>query len=975
MTESNHIMHGFELIREEAVMEINSVAMLYRHVKTGAELLSLVNDDDNKAFAITFATPPADSTGLPHILEHSVLCGSRKYPTKEPFVDLLKGSLATFINAMTFSDKTMYPVASQNLKDFYNLVDVYLDAVFFPRITPEVLMQEGWHFEIETPDEPLAYSGVVFNEMKGAYSSADDALDNALHSSLYPDTIYGLDSGGDPAAIPDLTFEAFKKYHETYYHPSNARIFFSGDDDPIERLRLLDEYLSQFDAIDVNAEIALQPRFDAPRYSEHYYASGDSDDAKSYITVSWLLPETGDMELTLGLDILSHILLGTQASPLKKALLESGLGEETAGGGFEDSMRQMSFSTGMRGVEAENVRQVEELILQTLQGLVDNGIDLGQIEASLNTAEFQLREFNTGGFPRGLVNCLRAFSTWLYGGDPIAPLAFEAPLQAIKEKIANGERYFEGLIDDLLLKNNHRSTVALYPDPELEHKRNEAERARLDAIKASMTTEEIEEAIANTLKLREIQNTPDTPEALATLPKLAISDIDPKVRSIPLEHVNIGGVPTLYHDLPTNSIAYVDIGFNLNTLSADYLPYLPIFTRSLLQMGTTKEDYVSLIQRIGRRTGGLRVSTVIDEKRHSNEFISYLFFRGKSTIPQVGDLLEIVQDVLQHVNFDDEARFMQLVLSEKSYLEASLIPAGHRVVVERLSSQFSEAGLLREHTGGVGYLLFLRDLIGKIEDNWDSVKDTLNQMRQQLFNRAHMLLNVTTEGGDWRETVQMALADFVDAVPFDRTDKQTWHIKPKKANEGLTLPAQVNYVGKGVNLYKLGYHYHGSAQVAISYLNLSYLWNQIRVQGGAYGAGLSFNLHSGVAAYYSYRDPNVAETLKVYDEAGEYLRNVDISPEELTKILIGTVGDVDRFMMPDAKGFTSMMRYLINYTDEERQKVRDEMLSTTVEHIRQFADALDLLAKQGSVVVLGSSQSIEGAAAQLPANLDIIKVL
>lgn len=969
------IIHGFELVREETVAEINSVAKLYRHVKTGAELLSLVNDDDNKAFAITFATPPHDATGLPHIMEHSVLCGSRKYPTKEPFVDLLKGSLATFINAMTFADKTMYPVASQNLKDFYNLVDVYLDAVFFPRITPEVLMQEGWHFEIESPDEPLEYSGVVFNEMKGAYSSADDALDNAVHASLFPDTLYGLDAGGDPAVIPDLTFEAFKQYHDTYYHPSNARIFFSGDDDPTERLRLLDEYLSQFEAIEVDSSIPLQPKFDTPRYSEHYYASGDSDDAKSYLTVSWMLPETDDMELMLGLEILSHVLLGTQAAPLKKALLESGLGEETAGGGSDDSSRQITFTTGMRGVEAENVKQVETLILDTLQALVDNGIDIGQIEASMNTTEFALREFNTGGFPRGLVNCLRAFSTWLYDGDPIAPLAFEVPLKAIKDKIASGERYFENLIDRFLLKNTHRSTVALYPDPDLEEKRAEAERARLDAIKQAMTPEQVEEAIANTFRLREIQNTPDTPEALATLPKLEISDIDPKVQTIPLEHVNIGGVPTLYHDLPTNSIAYIDVGFNFKTLPQDHLAYLPIFTRALLQMGTTKEDYVSLIQRIGRRTGGLRVSTVIDEKRQSDEFVSYLFFRGKSTIPQVRDLLNIIHDVIHDVNFDDQARFTQLVLSEKSYLESGLIPAGHRVVAGRLSSQFSSAALLREHTGGIAYLQFLRNLLQEIETDWETVRNNLDSMRKALFNRAHMLLNVTTDGVDWKESVQADLADFVDSVPFEHDDLRKWLFAPKKTHEALTLPAQVNYVGKGVNLYQLGYQYHGSVQVALSHLNLSYLWNRIRVQGGAYGAGLSFNLHTGMASYYSYRDPNVADTLKAYDEAGSYLRNAEITPDELTKIIIGTVGDADRFMMPDAKGFTSMIRYLINYTDEERQRVREEMLSTTVDHIRQFADALDLIAQHGSVVILGSSQSIEDASEQLPANLDIVKVL
>lgn len=964
------IIHGFRLEREQHVPEINSTAYIYRHVKTGAELLSLVNDDENKSFAITFATPPPDSTGLPHILEHSVLCGSRKYPVKEPFVDLLKSSMATFLNAMTFADKTMYPVASQNLQDFYNLVDVYLDAVFFPNITPQVLMQEGWHFHLEAPDEPLRYSGVVFNEMKGAYSTADNLLSDATQFSLYPDNAYGVDSGGDPAAIPDLTFEDFQRFHQTYYHPSNARIFFAGDDDPTERLRLLDEYLSQFEPLDIDAQVALQPRFDAPRQSEHVYDSGDSDDAKSYVTVGWLLPEPDDIELMLGLDILQHILLGTQAAPLKKALLESGLGESTAGRGFDDAMRQMNFVTGLRGVKADDTDKVEPLILSTLQTLVDGGIDSAQIESSLNTVEFQLREFNTGGYPRGLIMCVRAFSTWLYGGDPIAPLAFEAPLQAIKARLADGERYFEDLIERHLLDNTHRSTVIMNPDPEMGMRREQAERERLDNLRADMTDEDIKRIIEQTAQLKIMQETPDTPEALATLPLLSIDDIERQPRTVPLAHQNVEAAPVLYHDLPTNGIAYMDIGFDLKMLPQEYVPYLPIFTRILLQMGTTKEDYVTLTQRIGRYTGGIHVSTVIDEHRHSDDVVTRLFLRGKATIAQTGDMLDIMRDVLLDASFDDKARFLQIALAEKARTEASLIPAGHRVVISRLSAQFGMAGWLREQSGGVSYLFFLRRLLEEVERDWDAVLDKLNVMRRLLFNRATLLINATMDADGWRD-VQPTLVEFVSALPESKAALQTWTADYAPSNEGLALPAQVNYVGKGANLYALGYQYHGSAQVALNHLQTAYLWNKIRVQGGAYGAGLSLNLHSGMAAYFSYRDPNLAQTLKVYDSAGAYLREVALSDDELTKNIIGTIGSIDQYQLPDAKGYSSMLRYLIGYSDAERATVREQILGTTREDLRRFADALDLLANEGFVVVLGAGASL----ADSPVALDVKKVL
>ncbi len=476
------IMHGFELVREQEIPELKTRARLFRHGKTGAELLSLENDDENKVFGITFRTPPKDSTGAPHILEHSVLCGSRKYPVKEPFVELVKGSLNTFVNAFTFPDKTSYPVASTNLQDFYNLIDVYLDAVFYPLITPLTLAQEGWHYELDAVDSPLIYKGVVYNEMKGAYSSPDNVLGRHSQQSLYPDTTYGCDSGGDPEKIPELTYEAFKAFHERYYHPSNSRIFFYGDDHPEERLRLINGYLQDFEHIDPDSGVQLQPRFAIPRRVALPYDAGAGEDAqddhKAYITVNWLLPETGDPETTLGLGILEHILVETPASPLRKALIDSGLGEDLVGGGLDTGLRQMNFSTGLKGVSPQDTQKVEALIIDTLARLAQDGIDPETVAASLNTVEFRLRENNTGSFPRGLSLMLRALTTWLHDSDPIAPLAFQVPLFSIKTRLDSGERYFENLIRDCLVDNMHRSTVILEPDPDLSKRREAAEKER-----------------------------------------------------------------------------------------------------------------------------------------------------------------------------------------------------------------------------------------------------------------------------------------------------------------------------------------------------------------------------------------------------------------------------------------------------------------------------------------------------------------
>ncbi len=964
--------HGFTLVREQNIPEINTRARIWRHDRTGAELISMENDDENKVFGITFATPTSDSTGLPHILEHSVLCGSRKYPVKDPFVQLAKGSLHTFLNAFTFPDKTCYPVASQNLQDFYNLIDVYLDAVFYPRITPEILQQEGWHYELEAADAPLTYKGVVFNEMKGAYSSPDNLLGRFSERSLFPDTIYGNDSGGDPREIPNLTYEAFKRFHETYYHPSNARIWFYGDDDPDERLRLIDAFISAFDAAPVKVEIPLQPRFDAPRSLRVPFDPGDQP--KGMVTVNWLLTENSSPETALALSILAYILVGTPASPLRKALIDSGLGEDLAGGGLDDQVREMYFSTGLKGINPADADKVEALIMDTLRALARDGIEADMVEAALNTVEFRLREFNTGGFPRGLAMMISALSTWLYNADPLAPLAFEAPLAAIKARLAAGERYFEDMIARLLLDNPHRTTVLLEPEPGLAEKLEAEERARLDAARAAMTPDELARIAADTERLRLLQETPDTPEALATIPMLRLEDLDKTNKLIPLTEEDAGGLPVLYHDLFTNGIVYVDLGMNLRALPQQYLPYVGLFSRALLEIGTETEDYVTLSRRIGRKTGGIRPASFASSVVGRPETAAWLFLRGKGTMAQTADLLDILRDVLLTVKFDNRERFHQMLLEEKAGEESGLVPAGHRVVHARLRAQFTEADWAAEQMGGISYLFFLRELAEKVEKDWPSVVETLEAMRRHLLNRTTMLCNVTLDADNWAR-FQPQLAAFAAALPAGPGGLTVWTPDGGPRNEGLTIPAQVNYVAKGANLYDLGYTLHGSALVITSYLGTSYLWEKIRVQGGAYGGFAVFDRHSGVFDFLSYRDPNLLGTLDNYDGAARFLRELELSQDELTKGIIGTIGSMDAYQLPDAKGYTSMVRHLTGVTDEDRQRIRDEVLSTTAAHFRQFGEVLAEVSQAGRVVVMGSKDAIEAANAQRGGFLQVTKVL
>lgn len=970
------VIHGFELIRQQEIPEIKSTASLFRHVKTGAKLLSLENDDENKVFGITFRTPPQDSTGVAHIMEHAVLCGSRKYPVKEPFVELVKGSLNTFLNAMTYPDKTCYPVASQNLQDFYNLIDVYLDAVFYPLIPPQTLQQEGWHYELQNPDGPLIFKGVVFNEMKGNYSSPDRLLGEYSQQALFPGHTYGVDSGGDPRHIPDLTYEQFKKFHETYYHPSNARLFFYGDDPVEERLRLVDAYLKAFGRLKIDSAIPLQPRSKQSQKATRPYAVGEEtkDGNKGLMTVNWLLTEITDAETTLQLSILSHILMGTPASPLWKALIDSGLGEDVTGGGLAADLRQLYFSAGLKGIAVDDSDKVESLILQTLTKLAEEGIDPHAIEASLNTIEFRLREKNTGSYPRGLVVMLTCLSSWLYDGDPLAPLQFESHLANLKARLAANKRYFEAMIRQHFLTNQHRVTVLLTPDAAMAQREEAAEQSRLAEARATMNAAALQTVIDNARELKRRQETPDDPQALAQIPRLKLEDLEKENKTIPLALSEMHGTPVLFHDLFTNGIVYLEIGLNLRVLPQELLPYVPLFSRALLEMGTAQEDFVQLLQRIGRKTGGVRPVTFTSMIHQSEASAAWLFLRGKAMPAQAADLLAILRDVLLTVRLDHQPRFRQMVLDEKASEEAGLVPGGHGVVATRLRACFNEAGWLDEQMGGIDYLFFLRQLAQEVDSDWPKVQAALEQIRKILVNRQSMICNVTLDAANWK-TFEPQLADFLAGLPATEVKMAHWSPVYRKGFEGITIPAQVNFVGKGANLYRLGYQFHGSALVISNFLRTTWLWERVRMQGGAYGGFASFSRHSGMFSFLSYRDPNLMKTLENYDQASQFLREVNLNEDELSKSIIGTIGDLDAYQLPDAKGYTSMVRYLVGDSDEARQRMRDEILSTSAADFRAFAEVLEQVNNEGVVVVMGSPAAIESANATRENWLEVIKVL
>ncbi|XP_073159325.1 presequence protease 1, chloroplastic/mitochondrial-like [Henckelia pumila] len=975
---------GFEKVSEEFIEECKSRAVLYKHKKTGAEIMSVSNEDENKVFGIVFRTPPKDSTGIPHILEHSVLCGSRKYPLKEPFVELLKGSLHTFLNAFTYPDRTCYPVASTNTKDFYNLVDVYLDAVFFPKCVNDIktFQQEGWHYELNDPSEDITYKGVVFNEMKGVYSQPDSILGRASQQALFPDNTYGVDSGGDPQVIPKLTFEEFKEFHRKYYHPSNARIWFYGDDDPTERLRILSEYLDMFEANSAPEEskIDSQKLFSEPiRVVEKYPAAEAVDSKKKHmVCLNWLLSETPlDLETELAVGFLDHLMMGTPASPLRKILLESGLGEAIVGGGVQDELLQPQFSIGLKGVSEDDIQKVEELIMSTLKKLADEGFDSDAVEASMNTIEFSLRENNTGSFPRGLALMLRSVGKWIYDMDPFEPLKYQEPLKALKARIAKegSKAVFAPLIEKLILNNPHLATIEMQPDPEKASRDEAIEKENLEKVKTSMTPEDLAELARATHELKLKQETPDPPEALKCVPSLSLQDIPKNPMHIPTEVGDINGIKVLQHDLFTNDVLYAEVVFNMSSLKQELLPLVPLFCQSLLEMGTKDMDFVQLNQLIGRKTGGISVYPFTSSVRDKKDPCSHIIVRGKAMSERSEDLFNLVNCVLQDVQLTDQKRFKQFVSQSKARMENRLRGSGHGIAAARMDAKLNVAGWISEQMGGLSYLEFLQALEKKVDEDWPEISASLEEIRKTLISKNDCLINLTADGKNLKNS-EKHISNFLDMLPnTSPVGSIPLSARLSPTNEAIVVPTQVNYVGKAANLFDTGYKLKGSAYVISKYLNNTWLWDRVRVSGGAYGGFCDFDTHSGVFSYLSYRDPNLLKTLDVYDGTYNFLKELEMDDDALTKAIIGTIGDVDAYQLPDAKGYSSLMRYLLGVTDEERQMRREEILSTRLNDFKEFAHFIEAVKDKGVVVAVASPDDVDAANKLRPNFFEVKKAL
>jgi Zn-dependent M16 (insulinase) family peptidase len=967
---------GFELLREQAIPEIASHAQLYRHVRTGAELLALANEDPNKTFGIALRTVPTNDTGVAHVLEHCVLNGgSLKYPLKELFIELHKGSPATFINAFPVLDKTLYPCASQNLQDLYNLMDVYLDVVFRPRLARHTFEQEGWHYELEDLDAPLVYRGIVFNEVKGGYATADAVLLGEALRALFPDTVYGRHVGGHPRHIPDLTYEQLKAFHAAHYHPSNACFFLYGDLPLGECLRRVGEYLNGFGRTPACAGVALQPPFAAPRVATVPYQPVGGKDAgdQACVTVNWVLAESDDPVRTLALEILRQALVGSPASPLRKALLDTGLGEALAGlpewlrmaSGLSAwfLLRQLVFSTGLKGIAAGNAGRVEPLILRTLEALAEGGLATDTLEAALNTVEFRLRENHPAGFlagQRGIALLLRALHTWLYGGDPLALLAFEAPLAAVKARWAADPHFFGGLIRTHLLENPHRITLYLRPEPDLWQRQEAEEKERLARARAAMDAAALQVLLENTRTLKRRQEEPNSPQALASLPVLTRQDMDRRCPRIPLQVGEEAQTRVFYHPLPTNGIVYLDLGLDLRTLPQEDLPYAALFGQALLEMGTRTQDSVQLGQRIGRFTGGIAPQVLASEASGGAPGPVWLFLRGKATAGKGSELLSILRDVLLTVNLDNRERFRQLVTEEKARRQAGLLSRGAQTVGRRLHAHWTDAGWADDQLNFTGSLFFLRQLAHKIASDWPAVLARLKAIRAMLVNRNALLANVTLDASAWPR-FRPALAAFLSDLPIAPCSRARWKRPVLATHEGFAIPSQVNYVGKGANLFRLGYALHGSALAITRYLNSTWLWNQVRAQGGAYEGFATFDHLSGVFTYLSSHDPHLSRTLERFDGTSEALRRVELDDDELARSITGAIAGMDAGPLPDEQGFTSMARTLCGQEDERRQRLRQELLHTTPAHFKAFADVLDAVRAQGHVVVMAAEERLRAA--------------
>lgn len=967
---------NFELISTTFVPECDSEVLYLKHKKTAAEILSFISKDENKVFGVAFKTPVKSSNGVPHILEHSVLCGSKAFPVKDPFIQMARSSLRTYLNATTWPDRTLYPVASVNSADIENLRRVYMDAVFRPILSKETFLQEGWHYEFDPETKRLKRSGIVLNEMKGAYADPDSALTDGTIAGLLADTPYKFDAGGDPAVIPQLSYEEFVDFHRTYYHPSNSLIFFSGNDDPEKRLELVQEYLEGYQPLKVDTEMPLQPRWKSPREHEVTYPSSEaaSDVKRDMVTVNWLIGEVKDFETRFGLAILDKILTGSEGAPLRRALLASEIGEGIAFGGLAEYVREAVFGIGLRGMHANRKDELVKIVLDTLETLAKDGISRDLIDASLSVVEFHLREKNTGSTPRGLVIFTDTVSEWRYGRDLLEHLRYEAPLAALKQRIASGEKYFEDLIRKFFLNNQHRMTLTVRADAKQSARELAAELADLDKIEASLSASEKQAIEQQASELQRLQSTANTAEELATLPMLRIADLDKRLKITPQEEVKVGAARILAHPLETQGIVYLDLAYDLSPCPAELLPAAAFFSRIMFAIGTSKQTFFELSERIMSTSGGIGAGASIDRSFDRSKIDQYFFVRGKSLRDKFPQMLDLIGDVQRDLNLSDTARIRKIALEQKAGIEQALLGSGHRVVMSRLQAMLDPVSSLRERMSGIDYLDWLRALPARIDNDWGSVEAELRKV-QKVLRQSGLNVGITTSKSQLASVVNQT-SSFISALSGGESAKQiNVSAQNEVADQGLAASTQVFYVAKGLDLYARGYEYTAALAVVCNYISRSYLWDRIRVQGGAYGAFASGSRDTGLFAMASYRDPRFKETLAVYDQLPKHLLDIDLDSTELERLVIGTAGDFENYKLPDAEGRAKFARTLNGESDHQRQELYEEILGANAKDFKRLGEVLGDLSSAGIVVALGPDDALRRAKETIGRTLKVRKIM
>ncbi|MCD7762957.1 MAG: insulinase family protein [Lachnospiraceae bacterium] len=953
----------YELVQHEWIEDIRSDGYLLRHKKSGARILVLQNDDENKVFNIAFKTLPKDSTGVPHIMEHSVLCGSRKFPAKDPFVELVKGSLNTFLNAMTYPDKTMFPIASCNDKDFCNLMDVYLDAVFYPNIyrNEQIFRQEGWSCQLEKPEDEIAINGVVYNEMKGVYSSPEDVLEREIMNSLFPDTVYGVESGGDPQCIPDLSYEDFLAFHKKYYHPSNSYIYFYGNMDIEERLNWLDtEYLSAFTKLPEEElpVVEKQPPFESMHRVSRKYPVSETDPLKDSTYLAWsaVIGTGGEVELSNAFAVLEYALLSAPGAKLKQALLDAGIGNDIMGD-YEGGTYQPYLAIIAKNANGEDAERFLTVIRDTLEKTVREGVDKKALYAGINSMEFRFREADYGTAPKGLIYGLDVFDSWLY--DDGAAFDYLKQLDvyaALRDRVETS--YFEDLIQKYLLDNTHVSLVTLAPEQGLTAKTDAALRDRLCAWKESLSEEEIQVMIAATGRLRAFQETPSTQEELSAIKMLTREDIGKKAAPIENTEYVWDGVTVLHHDVFTNGISYLDLLFDAQEVPAEDLGYLGILKAVLGMVDTEQYSYSDLNNDINANTGGISVGISVFQTQSGIR--AFMGIRSRVLDEKLPYALTMSKEILTS-KFDDDKRLYEILAKLESRLSMQLSTAGHQAASGRALSYLSEFNAFNDAVSGIAFYELAADLEEHFEEKKEELKAKLRELVGLLFHRENLFVSVTNDA-EGLAALRAPLKKFMNELTDDSRMEHTLRgpLPLEKKNEGFTTPGQVQYVARAGNFRDAGFAYTGALQILKVLMSYEYMWVNIRVKGGAYGCMCSF-YRRGDAYFVSYRDPHLRGTNQVFEGIPAYLRAFDADEREMTKYIIGAISDLDTPLTPSMKGSRALNAYFSGITEEDVQKERDEVLSATPEDIRALAPLVQAVLDADAICVVGNEEKIKEA--------------